>query len=144
MRIFSIQGFQLFDGAVDIVLTFEIGHDITMLRMAIFNKLDIEPAQARGDIHPSDNHSLICDTNSCCVLYFSRPVFIPGNVTSAALQFLRCTLHHLNPYKIMSALLLSSENSKMFKTIVIALTDFHELTSLQALLVGLEVKSYCR
>ena len=40
----------------------------------------------------------------------------------------------------MSALLLSSENSKMFKTIVIALTDFHELTSLQALLIGLEVK----
>ena len=49
MRIFSIQGFQLFDGSVDIVLTFEIGHDITMLRMANFNKVKIEPAQARGD-----------------------------------------------------------------------------------------------
>ena len=49
MRIFSIQGFRLFDGSVDIVLTFEIGHDITVLRMAIFNKLDVEPAQARGD-----------------------------------------------------------------------------------------------
>ena len=49
VRIFSIQGFRLFDISIDMVLTFEFGHDITILKMAIFNQLDnieIEPALA--------------------------------------------------------------------------------------------------
>ena len=47
MRIFLIQGFRLFDSSIDIVLTFEFGHTITLLKMAIFHKVDyieIEPA----------------------------------------------------------------------------------------------------
>lgn len=69
-----------------------------------------------------------------------RRVFIPGNVNSSALQFLRCTLHHLHPYNIMSALLLFSDQSKMFKTIVTALIDFPDLSSQQALLAAIEVQ----
>ena len=47
MRIFSIQGFRVLDGSIVIVLTFEYGHDITILE--IFNKvdyIDIESALA--------------------------------------------------------------------------------------------------
>ena len=47
VRIFSIQCFQLFDSLIDTALTFEFGHDITILKMAIFDKVDhieIEPA----------------------------------------------------------------------------------------------------
>ena len=47
MRIFSIQGFWLFDSLIDIVLTFEFGHDIAVLKMAIFDEVDyieIDPA----------------------------------------------------------------------------------------------------
>ena len=43
------QGFQLFDSSIDIVLTFDFGQDITILKMAIFDKVDyieIEPALA--------------------------------------------------------------------------------------------------
>ena len=32
MRIFLIQGFRLFDSSIDIVLTFEFGHDIMILK----------------------------------------------------------------------------------------------------------------
>ena len=49
MRIFSIQGFRVFDGSIVIVLTFEYDHDITILKIAIFDKvdyIDIEPALA--------------------------------------------------------------------------------------------------
>ena len=48
-RIFSIQCFQLFDSSIDIVSTFEFGHDITILKMPIFNQVDnieIKPALA--------------------------------------------------------------------------------------------------
>ena len=45
-----IQGFQLFDSSIDIVLTLiDFGQDITILKMAIFDKVDyieIEPALA--------------------------------------------------------------------------------------------------
>ena len=47
VRIFSIQGFRLFDSSINILLTFEFGHYISTLRMAIFDKVDyieIEPA----------------------------------------------------------------------------------------------------
>ena len=53
MRIFLIQGFQLFDSLIDIVLTFGFGHDIAILKMAIFNKvdyIDLEPALMYIDI----------------------------------------------------------------------------------------------
>ena len=40
MRIFLIQGFQLFTSSIDTVLTFEFGHNITILKMAIFDKVD--------------------------------------------------------------------------------------------------------
>ena len=36
----SIQGFQLFDGLIDIVLTFGFCHDIAILKMANFEKVD--------------------------------------------------------------------------------------------------------
>ena len=42
-----IQGFRLFDSAIDIVLTLEFGHNITILKMAYSYKVDcieIEPA----------------------------------------------------------------------------------------------------
>ena len=48
VRILSIQGFRLFDSAIDIILTFGFGHDIVILKMAIFvnsSYIDIEPAQ---------------------------------------------------------------------------------------------------
>ncbi|XP_067932089.1 protein unc-79 homolog [Watersipora subatra] len=67
-----------------------------------------------------------------------RQVFIPGNVVSSSLQFLRCTLHQLHNNGIMAALLTSACDSHMFKTIVIALTEFPELSSQQALLTALE------
>ena len=40
-------GFWLFDGSINIVLTFGFSHDITILKLAIFDKvdyIDIEPA----------------------------------------------------------------------------------------------------
>ena len=40
VRIFSIQGFRLFDSSIEIILTFEFGHNITILKMAIFDKVD--------------------------------------------------------------------------------------------------------
>ena len=49
VRIFLIQGFLLFDSSLGIVLTFEFGHDIIILKMAIFDRVDnieIEPALA--------------------------------------------------------------------------------------------------
>ena len=49
MRIFSIQGFWVFNGSIVIVLTFDYGHNITTLKIAIFDKvdyIDIEPALA--------------------------------------------------------------------------------------------------
>ena len=42
----SIQGFQLLDGSIAIVLTFGFCHDIAILKMAKFDKvddIDIEP-----------------------------------------------------------------------------------------------------
>jgi len=68
-----------------------------------------------------------------------RPTFIPGNATSAALQFLRCCLHQLTPYNIVSELLLYSPDPEMFRILALALTDFHDLTSHAALLTALEV-----
>ena len=47
MRLFLIQGFRLFDTSIDIVLTFEFGHNITVLKMAIITDaeyIDIQPA----------------------------------------------------------------------------------------------------
>ena len=35
-----MQGFRLFNSSIDIVLTFQLGHDITILKMAIFYKVD--------------------------------------------------------------------------------------------------------
>ena len=49
MRIFLIQGFRVINGSIVIVLTFEYDHDITILKIAIFDKvdyIDIEPALA--------------------------------------------------------------------------------------------------
>ena len=46
VRIFLIQGFCLFESLIDIVLTFEFGHDIPTLKMAIFDRvehIEIEP-----------------------------------------------------------------------------------------------------
>ena len=46
MRTFLIQGFRLFNSSINIVLTFEFNHNITILKMAIFDKFDyikIEP-----------------------------------------------------------------------------------------------------
>ena len=40
VTLFSIQGFQLFDSSIDIVLAFEFGHEITMLGTAIFDIVD--------------------------------------------------------------------------------------------------------
>ena len=44
VTLFLIQGFQLFDNSIDIVLAFEFGHEITMLRTmlrtAIFDIVD--------------------------------------------------------------------------------------------------------
>ena len=51
LSIFSIQGFRLIEYSIDIVLTFEFGHNITISKMAIFNKIDyidIEPALGFG------------------------------------------------------------------------------------------------
>ena len=42
-----MQGFRLFNSSIDIVLTFQLGHDITILKMEIFYIVDgikIEPA----------------------------------------------------------------------------------------------------
>ena len=51
MRIFSTQGFRLFNNcSIDIVLTFEFGHSITIMTMAFFDRvdyIDIEPALVR-------------------------------------------------------------------------------------------------
>ena len=47
VRTLSIQGFRLSDSSIDIVLTFGFGHDIVILKMAIFDKvdyIDIDPA----------------------------------------------------------------------------------------------------
>ena len=38
MRIFSIQGFRFFDSSIDIVLIFEFNHDLTIMKMTIFEK----------------------------------------------------------------------------------------------------------
>ena len=46
VRKFSIQGFWLFGSSIDVVLTFEFGQDTTILKIAIFDKIDyieIEP-----------------------------------------------------------------------------------------------------
>ena len=40
MRKGSIEGFQLFDISISIVLTFELCHDITIWKMTIFGKVD--------------------------------------------------------------------------------------------------------
>ena len=40
VTLFSIQGFQLFNNSIDIVLAFEFGHEITILRTAIFDIAD--------------------------------------------------------------------------------------------------------
>ena len=37
---FSIQGFRLFNSLIDIVLIFEFGHDISILKVTIFGKVD--------------------------------------------------------------------------------------------------------
>ena len=50
MRIFPLHGIRLFDSSIDIVLTFGFGHDIAILKMAIFDKVDdieTEPALVR-------------------------------------------------------------------------------------------------
>ena len=47
-KIFKIGFLIIFDVLIDIVLTFEFGHDITILKMTIFNKvdyIDVEAAQ---------------------------------------------------------------------------------------------------
>ena len=36
----SIHGFRLLNSLIDILLTFEFGRDITVLKMAIFGKVD--------------------------------------------------------------------------------------------------------
>ena len=49
-----IHGFRLFDSSIGIVLTFEFGHDITIMKMAIFDKvdfIDIEPALLLSDLY---------------------------------------------------------------------------------------------
>ena len=53
VRIFSIQCLQLFNSLIDTVLTFEFGHDITILKIAIFDKVDhieIEPALMQCEV----------------------------------------------------------------------------------------------
>ena len=45
--IFSVLIFRLLDSLIDVVLTFEFGHDSTILKMAMFDEVDyndIEPA----------------------------------------------------------------------------------------------------
>ena len=37
-KIFLIQGSRLIDSSFDIVLTFDFGHDITIIKMAMFDK----------------------------------------------------------------------------------------------------------
>ena len=49
--IFLIQGFRLFNSLIDMTWTYEFGHDIMILKMAIFNKVDcieIEPTRHCG------------------------------------------------------------------------------------------------
>ena len=65
MRIFLIQGFRLFDSSIDIVLTFEFGHYITILKMAIFDKvdyIDIEPA-LQYMYREQSSHSIVIIAN---------------------------------------------------------------------------------
>ena len=40
MRVFSIQGFPSFNKPIDIVLAFEIGYDIAILKMTNFDVVD--------------------------------------------------------------------------------------------------------
>ena len=47
VRKLSIHGFRLFDSSIDIVLSFEFRHDISILQMVIFVKVvdfEIQPA----------------------------------------------------------------------------------------------------
>ena len=47
VRIFLMQGFRLLGSLIDIVLTFEFGHNLLILKMVILDKVDnieIEPA----------------------------------------------------------------------------------------------------
>ena len=39
-RIYLLKGFQSFDFSIDMVLNFDFGHNISILRMVIFNKVD--------------------------------------------------------------------------------------------------------
>ncbi|XP_033647940.1 protein unc-79 homolog [Asterias rubens] len=68
----------------------------------------------------------------------------PGHCCTVAKQFLRCTLHQLAPNGIFPQLFLSRvEDGEFWKTMVVALTDFSELTPTDAisfLLEGLNEK----
>ena len=55
VRIFLMQGFRLLGSLIDIVLTFEFGHNLLILKMAILDKVDnieIEPALIYNKIWP--------------------------------------------------------------------------------------------
>ena len=64
MKIFSIQGFRLFVCLIDIpeAMTCEFDHDITILKVAIFDKVDcieMEPA-----LHAT--HQMLNSVEQCC------------------------------------------------------------------------------
>ena len=56
MRIFSKQGFRLFDSSINIhvVSLFELGYDITILKIAIFDKVDYIDIQPVGLLMHND------------------------------------------------------------------------------------------
>ena len=75
VRKFSIQDFSLFGSSIDVVLTFEFGHDITILKMAIFDKvdyIDIEPALACVHVNEFISwHGQICLLGGKLQYFFS-------------------------------------------------------------------------
>ena len=56
MRIFSKQGFRLFDSSINIHLEsiFELSYDITILKIAIFDKVDYIEIQPVGLLMHND------------------------------------------------------------------------------------------
>ena len=84
-----IQGFQLFDSSIDIVLTLiDFGQDITILKMAIFDKVDyieIEPALAMTVV----NTLVVFYTNIGSPFDCQTEMFLRGSIWEFIVRIIR-------------------------------------------------------
>ncbi|KAG1659999.1 Protein unc-79 [Nymphon striatum] len=69
----------------------------------------------------------------------AKNMHLPGSCSSAAKQFLRCTLHQLAPNGLFSQIFQTNfEDQEFFKTIAAALSDFNDLNQMAPLHMLLE------